>query len=421
MKPYKGIVLLSILLLSLAASGQMNYKKGYIITNENDTIYGKINDGGGRRNSKVCLFKEDNKQKAIKYYPKDIKAYRMDEGKYYASKKFVFKDKSLHLFLEVLIKGDVSLYFGLQGKGNAYFIEKDSTFFCLSNEEIIVSYDPYGNVAFEYGTKYLVQSKAYQDSLRKVFKESKDIQSRVGYLKYDKKSLMNITRDYLSEVCKGTNCMTFEKDLKMYKPTMGVFAGVRMNQFTFMPGASNYFQFSGFDETFQSTPFGIFLNVPLHLFSDKMSLQVEGIYDRRKHVQKSFNSSLYYGAPIDMSYQSIGIPVMLKYDVLRSRLTPTLAIGKEFSYIFESQVSRSGRTDLRIHQTQKGGWLAEAGVNYRMGRRLSVFANLRFQYNENLVIAAEDANVPYKVLVDNRAYYKNYRNNFATLFIGLEF
>lgn len=421
MKSYKGIVLLSVLLLSLAASGQMNYKKGYIITHDNDTIHGKINDGGGRRNSKVCLFKEDNKQKAVKYYPKDIKAYRMDEGKYYASKKFVFKDKSLHLFLEVLIKGEVSLYYGLQGKGNAYYIEKDSTFFGLLNEEILTTYDPYGNVSYEYGTHYLFQSKAYKDSLRSLFKESKDIQSRVGYLKYDKKSLMTITKDYLSEMCKDSNCITFEKDLKMYKPTMGVFAGVRMNQFSFMPGASNYYQFSGFDETFHSTPLGIYINVPLHAFSDKISLQVEGIYDHRKHVQKSFNSSLYYGAPIDMSYQSIGIPVMLKYDVLRSRLTPTLAIGKEFSYIFESQVSRSGRTDLRIHKTQKGGWFAEAGVKYLLARRLSVFANLRFQYNENLIVEAENATTPYNVLIDYDKFYKQYRNNFATLFVGLEF
>lgn len=407
--------------MSLAAHSQMNYKKGYIITNNDDTIYGKINDWGGRHNSKVCLFKENNKQKVVKYYPTDIKAYRMDGDKYYASKSFVLKDQSFHVFLEVLIKGNVSLYYGLQGKGNAYFIEKDNTFICLSNEEIIVLYDPYGNVAFEYGTRYLVQSKAYKDSLLTVFKESKDIQSRVGFLKYDKKSLMNITKDYLSEVCKEPDCFNFEKDLKMYKPTMGVFAGVRMNQFSFMPGASSYYQFSGFDETFQSTPFGIFMNVPLHVFSDKLSLQVEGIYDHRKHLQTSFNSSLYYGAPIDMSYQSIGIPVLLKYDVLRGRLTPTLAIGKEFSYVFESHVSRSGRTDLRIHQTQKGGWFAEAGVNYRLARRFSVFANLRFQSNENLIVEAENANTPYKVLVDYNKFYKQYNNNSATLIIGFEF
>lgn len=421
MKSLKGIILLSVMLLTLAAGAQLNYKKGYIITNDNDTVYGKINDWGGRHNSKVCLFKANNKQKVVRYYPKDIKAYRMDGDKYYASKKFVIKDQSLHVFLEVLIKGEVNLYYGLQGKGNAYYIEKDSTFFGLSNDELMLTYDPYGNVAFEYGTKYLFQSKAYKDSLRSLFKESKDIQSRVEYLKYDKKSLMTITKDYLSEVCKESNCITYEKDLKMYKPTMGVFAGVRMNQFTFMPGESNYYQFTGFNETFQSTPLGVFLNVPLHVFSDKMSLQVEGIYDHRKHVQKTFNSSLYTGAPIDMSYQTIGLPLMLKYDVLRGKLTPTLAIGKELSYVFESQVSRSGRTDLRIHQAQKGGWLAEAGVNYRLARRFKVFANLRYQYNENLIVEEEYANTPYNILVRNDNFYKQYRNNFATFFVGLEF
>jgi len=74
---------LLIFTFSIQISGQFNFKKGFVITLQNDTLSGFINDAGSIKNASVCLFKPDKRSKAIKYLPEDIRAYTILGDKYY--------------------------------------------------------------------------------------------------------------------------------------------------------------------------------------------------------------------------------------------------------------------------------------------------------------------------------------------------
>jgi hypothetical protein len=119
------IVLLVIVASLTEVYGQANFSEGRVITAQSDTLFGLIKDGFTPRNSKICIFKEDKKAKAIKYYPQDLKSYQIAGGVYYASKEVLVKDEIKQVFALVLLEGDLNLYHQREDKENSYFIQKD--------------------------------------------------------------------------------------------------------------------------------------------------------------------------------------------------------------------------------------------------------------------------------------------------------
>ena len=77
-----------LLVVSIALSqAQNNFKNGYIITNNNDTIWGEIDFRVDELNAQRCKFRQDKNSETKIFLPGEIQAYRFSkEGKYYVSK-----------------------------------------------------------------------------------------------------------------------------------------------------------------------------------------------------------------------------------------------------------------------------------------------------------------------------------------------
>ena len=85
----KVIVFILLLLATIPQQlmAQVNPQKGYIITNDNDTIYGTIDYLTDARNAKVCLFQKEGEKGYKSLSPTDIKGYRLaGDGIYYVSR-----------------------------------------------------------------------------------------------------------------------------------------------------------------------------------------------------------------------------------------------------------------------------------------------------------------------------------------------
>ena len=231
----KSMILAISVSFSFLAGAQMNFKKGYIITHNNDTVHGRINDRGGYKNAKVCVFKAKN-ESVVKYLPEDIKAYRMLDDKYYVSRQVDVKGENKYVFIDVLLKGEVSLYHHRKNKTMAYFIEKrNSNMIGLVNEEVLLRYKHDDNVAVLYSPTYVLQNKIYKDTLLSVFSDSEKIQDQIGDVEYDPKSLTQITKAYLKEKCSGNDCIDYERDLNKYAPRFGILSGIQLNSISFLP------------------------------------------------------------------------------------------------------------------------------------------------------------------------------------------
>lgn len=410
----KNSLLIIILCFSLLANGQANYKKGYIITNKNDTIYGRINDRGDYRNTMVCWFKEGKNSKVIKYFPNDIIAYRMIGDKYYMSRQVIKKGIATSTFVEVLIDGKVNLYYYVKGKKTSFYIEKENSdhLIGLTNEKLSELYQPIPETPVSYSMDYYMTNKAYLDTLSSVFRDDKKIQKTLHTIPYYRRALMRITKKYIRDICKDPECVSYEKDITKNNPKVGLFTGIQLSQVTFY---SNEYRTEKFKtNTILSYPVGAFVNVPLPVISDRLSIQLE-LIDHGIHHTQQFTSPYLRG--VELNSTPISVPLLLKYEITRAKLTPSVSFGTEakFARFFE----------WRRERGDGAGWFGEIGMDYKIAKKLSVFANLRVESKKHLL----------ELDFDNMVRYLNYdakyimpkitdteaRTDFAFLYFGIRF
>lgn len=427
MKYYlKSLILVIAVSFSWVVNGQINFKRGYVITNTNDTIYGRINDKGGYRNAKICVFKAKNKP-IDKFTPRDIKAYQMFNDKYYVSKRVYVRGVYKQVFIDVLLKGEVSLYHHWRNQDMAYYIEKkNSKMVGLANQDVLLRYKPETNISVVYSPTYTLHNRVYRDTLRSVFSDSKKIQDQIQRVEYDPKSLSKITKAYIHEVCKGNNCINYERNLRMYSPRFGVFSGVQLNEISFLPSVKGSYSKEDpstiVSKEFKSNPIGIFVNFPLHLLNDRLSFQVEAIWNERLYTEELTSTTTEkFARNIEINSQTIGIPLLFKYQIGRGFISPSFAVGKETGFVFKSKAIIDETSDMRIHPIQKGGWLAEVGLNFKLANHLTLFSNLRYQMGKNLIIMDGTQRVGYNTIVKLSDFVKEYETTYMTLIVGLKF
>ena len=412
-----------IITLSIRVKAQLNYRKGYIITNTNDTLYGKINNGSNAANARICLFKEQNKHSVIKFHPAEIKAYRFNDGKYYATKQIFKQGIPVFVFLDVLIEGKVNLYHYWGSRSSAFYIERNDNLVCLSNEDIIVQPTTIDSDTHIPDSKFVIKSRAYRDSLKSVFRDSKIVKNQIPGIDYDLNSIQNITKSYINEVCKGENCIHYERNSKSDKSTFGALYGIRMNQISFLPSTDGLNSIED-KSTMKSNlltsfPFGLFYNIPLTRISERFSFQIEVNYQHMDYYQEFTNS--YFGPQIEIISNTFGIPLLLKYEFLSAKLSPSVAIGKETGFVLNSKVLLSNPKDMFLNHTQKGGLFFELGMRYKLTSKIALFSNLRVQSNNNLIVKEQYKSMNYHDIASNNLSFKEYNTLSSTIYFGLNF
>ncbi len=98
----KKIKLTLILLLIIISSsfGQNDFRSGFIITLENDSIQGQVDYRSNSQNYKSCIFKGE--QGELEYFPNQIVGFGYTNDKFFSSQ--IIEGS----FVEVLVDGDIS-------------------------------------------------------------------------------------------------------------------------------------------------------------------------------------------------------------------------------------------------------------------------------------------------------------------------
>lgn len=135
----RSLLLTLIFALTLTqAYAQQNPREGYIITNGNDTIFGRIDYLSGAENAVACHFCADRENVFRVYHPSEIKGYRFkSNGVYYVSRYLPVTGPDSLMFAECLLQGGISLYryigaddeelfFLIDDKGSIARVKKES-------------------------------------------------------------------------------------------------------------------------------------------------------------------------------------------------------------------------------------------------------------------------------------------------------
>lgn len=330
-----GFVLLSI----TGLMAQADFRNGYIINNNNDTIYGLIDFKGNKANATRCVYKEKIHSGIEQFSPYDIKGYRFINSKYYVS-RIINADKEIkRVFLEYLINGIIDIYYYRDSKGEHYLIDfGDSTLYELKNEEreIIIN-----------NTRHVTNSNEYIGLLKAAFKESSTITNEVENIGLNHKSLINITHDYHNEVCADGACIIYEKALPKIKNTFGIvagFNGMSISQTQDFTDDLYYLEDSRFGfNLFPSIGLSYKINMPY--INERLYFQYEVLYSR---VNLSTSNSytepvqmMNYANDISLTQNSIHNLGFIKYEYPKGKIRPTFQMGGFVKYIFNTTYNRN--------------------------------------------------------------------------------
>jgi len=217
-------ITLSILfcLISIVTiNAQSNYKKGFLVTNDNDTLIGLIDFRTDTENSLKCDFKINELDSTKTFYPGDIASFWfLDQGKRYESKNVILNNKPQVFFLEYLVQGIINLYYLGQDNGYYFFEKEDGSMVSMTKkpDEIIQS--------------TIKEDNVYKGKLGYVFKDYFPLAQQTVNATFDRKSMIEFTEKYHEKMCEsGESCIIFENDYKKKytEYTFTLFSGFEYN------------------------------------------------------------------------------------------------------------------------------------------------------------------------------------------------
>ena len=202
----KTLLFFCIILFSTIAKSQSDFRAGYIIKTNGDTVTGLIDYRGDLMMGNICRFKAEANSSVTEYKPGDISAYRFNDSKYFVSKNI----NGQEVFLEYMINGKLSIFYLRNEKGDHFYIQKDTSG--------IVEL-PYEEAIKTVGDKsHLVKTTKHIGILSLYMHDAPDMQLRISNMKTPEyKSLINLAKDYHNKVCKDEACIIYEKNMPSLK------------------------------------------------------------------------------------------------------------------------------------------------------------------------------------------------------------
>lgn len=231
MKSIACVCLMSM--LSLSAICQTDFREGYIVQNNGDTVSGFVSLPGLKVSPELIRFKAAQNESFQQFGIADLKGFGFDglvfESASVSINKLFDKNSKFEkvptieyeekkVFLENLVNGSKKLYLYRDSKKvNHFYIEDSGQFTLLLYQEFVLQTPENGDQRKAI-KKYLGQLYSY-------LSDCESIRENLKKVKYQEKSLISLFKKY--NTCKGgKESITWIKKLKRIKPKLSVLVGL---------------------------------------------------------------------------------------------------------------------------------------------------------------------------------------------------
>lgn len=284
---------LIILLIMIGNSfGQKDFRNGFIITLEHDTIHGQVNYRSNSKNYKSCIFKSE--QGETSYYPTQILGFGYVNDKYFTSQ--ITKNS----FSEVLVTGQMSLY---RSKGK-YLIKKDTT---LYNFELKTEQ------AETDGKIGIKKNNRWRGLLTYLIGDCLDNAGKLtSKISLDEKSLTRLLVAY--NKCSGKAFTEYKASKPWTKLEFGASLGVTKSEILITNESP---AFSYLDDSYRSVnpSIGLLIAISSPRITERVAFQGEIHFIKSAYSSlvesDGVSSTAYHDTYIDLS--TLSVPLSLKY------------------------------------------------------------------------------------------------------------
>ena len=315
----KIIIILLLLFAGMNVWAQRDFRKGYIITNQQDTIYGWIDYRGDTRNAKICSFKKTETEQATDYTPSDIAAYRFIDSKFYISSNTIdIVGAPKQIFLEYLVNGLAKLYYCREDNVNdRYYIENDGHFVELKvdRREVVVE--------GKYGRSYsgLQTVKSYV-GLLKAMLNVWEMDSEIEKAELNHSSLIDIAKNYHQHVCTdGSECIVYERKKPLVALRIGPVIGADFSTLKLMDFKVEKYHL----DPSTNLTVGVNLNLSMPRINEKIFLQMQAMYTKYYFFDAFESPQSQTDVHIRSNVLQMGFAI--KYEYPKGKWRPTLAAG----------------------------------------------------------------------------------------------
>lgn len=282
------------------------WKEGYIITNNNDTIRGLLAYRNGEDDWKNCLFKKTETDSIQAFTPLDVKEFFYNIGIRFEAINLEVKSKTNLYFAECLLKGSMSLYY--LKINNEYFYESYYSVNSLTGR--IVAIEPLKDC-----TDYYTKIKR-KNLLKALFNSNPILNKEINEHGLERNNLIDYFKKYNDLTCSEYVCVSYNEEKKKRKKYLSVFAGPIVSM-----------ENDDYDEAKYSTRyFCPVLGVKLHINPSKISERTFlclGIQNYTYYLKDDENTN----SKLNVLSFSVGT----EYRYMSSKLKPDFEFGLFFS------------------------------------------------------------------------------------------
>ncbi len=314
---------LCFLFFLIALHSKAQFKEGYIITNDNDTVSGYINYKGPVKNTFTCEFAKTPEAKVETYTPGDIKAFRFIDSKYFTSDQIEIDSILTPVFLEWLIMGEASiLSFTPSDLKIRYFIKtQNDSLIELKNTTVTKEI---------YGHRYEVDNHEYIGQLKIQLQDKPELFDEIERTPFQAKSLIKVSKKYHNLKCPDEDCLIFEDKNRKYSIYIAPSVSFIASQYILNNGNEEAVKLAmspgyGINIKFGKSP----------VLSPKFSFNLGASFYDITYEYDAFVSNVEDYTIARIKY--VRIPLTVSYKILNKQFSPYFNTGLTANYRFNYQ------------------------------------------------------------------------------------
>jgi hypothetical protein len=352
----KGVLCLTALLCSIGSSllTAQNVKKGYIVSNQNDTIGGVIKE---RLNmSEKVSFKKEREAEFQEYLPVDLKSFYVEKEGVYES-VVISKTEDGRDFLNVLAKGYATLYLTSEKGRDVYYLRKGDELIKITKKDSIGT--------FKSGSsEFFREDNRYKGLIMHYLGDCPAIKNKLNNVSFSPGSLTKIVETYNN--CKEPDKKEVIANSKPIKTHYGFKLGGGSRTLHFQPQSVH-------DGDYKSEfgyIFGGFVNFT---YKNSFALQPELLINKKGTTGTvPISANWNYTNKVSITY--LELPINLMYSFNTKYCQPYLLAGMVFGQVlskdsYGSYIDFKG--DLRTKSINVGS--NSYGFRFGVGGKVNVF------------------------------------------------
>ena len=325
---------LLVLFITAPSTAQKDYRRGYILTNDSDTIRGLLNYKTGRL-YEFAKFRRNPDDPPRNLGAEDIKGFGFDGDKVFISREIYLAEKGFkRLFLEILVQGEVSLF---KHKRSFYAARQNDSLYHLTNES---------RETYIQGQQYVAKSNQHIAILNMLLYDCVTLRPKIRTARPTEINLTRLIEAY--NQCMGYPVTSFKDKKPWMTFKIGVLAGWNMTNINFKPKWPSSDYLLDASRMDHSPVVGLAINAGFPRLNEK--LYFDGAFTYNKLALSSdsefSNEFLSTRHNFTMEAEQWRITTGIKYLFPERKVTPYLSAGLSHIINFNRHVLTIQRNDI---------------------------------------------------------------------------